>query len=146
MKVVYIVVADGPARGLFLSTANTFQEPKSLTWSAHHLGVGDQDRGIPREEGLGVMLPGASLGCEPFVRRAVKERVRKKKEITTVLPQLEDPQTEFVLLHACMALPKFIYTLRTVDTTDLVFLLEHDELQGGQEEHPLPEREPGARW
>ena len=23
---------------------------------------------------------------------------------------------------------------------------EHDELQGGQEEHPLPEREPGARW
>ena len=126
-KVVDIMVTDGPARGLFLSTANTSLEPKSLTWSPHHLGVGDQDplrRGIPREEGDGVMLLGAPLGRDAFVRKAVEERVRKIEEITTLLPQLEDPQTEFVLLRACLALPKFIYTWRTVDTTDLIFLLE----------------------
>lgn len=44
------------------------------------------------------------------------ERVR---EITNLLPYIEDPHTEFVLLRSCLALPKVMFSLWTVDTTNL---------------------------
>ena len=65
----------------------------------------------------GLTLLGAPLGSEDFVRRGVEEKINKIEEITAQRPNLQDPHTEFVLLRACLALPKIMYTLRTVDTT-----------------------------
>ena len=40
------------------------------------------------------------------------------REITQLLPYIEDPHIEFVLLRSCLALPKLMFSLRTVDTTN----------------------------
>jgi hypothetical protein len=45
-------------------------------------------------------------------------RVEKVRRITSLLSLLEDPQTEFCLLRSCLALPKLMFSLRTVDTSD----------------------------
>jgi hypothetical protein len=122
-SVVDILVEEGPARGLHLSTAFTSITPKSAVWSPNHPGRGDSDplqRGIPREEGPGVILLGAPLGSVDFVGEAVKTKVRKIEDITALLPLLQDPHTEFVLLRACLALPKLSFTLRTVDTSGYI--------------------------
>ena len=42
-----------------------------------------------------------------------------KKELTTIkLPLLKDAQVEYVLLRACLSIPKMMYTLRTSDPTN----------------------------
>ena len=130
--VVDILEREGPAQGLHISTAVTSREPKSVVWSPNHVGAGESDplhRGIPREKGPGVTLLGAPLGSEDFVRRGVEEKMTKIKEITTLLPNMQDPHTEFVLLRACLALPKIMYTLRTVDTTSHGHLLRKFDRQ-----------------
>ena len=52
------------------------------------------------------------------MREALKQKIEKVREITNLLPYIEDPHTEFVLLRSCLALPKLMFSLRTVDTTD----------------------------
>ena len=61
---------------------------------------------------------GAPVGSEEFVREVLQRKVEKVREITGLLPLLEDPHTEFVLLRSCLALPKLSFLLRTVDTTE----------------------------
>ena len=46
------------------------------------------------------------------------------REVTELLPLLQDPHTEFVLLRACLSLPKLSFVLRTTDTTDLTYMLQ----------------------
>ena len=41
-----------------------------------------------------------------------------------MLPRLEDPHTESVLLRSCLALPKLLFSLRTVETTSHQEVLE----------------------
>ena len=50
--------------------------------------------------------------------------MEKIKDITALLPLLEDPHTEFVLLRSCLALPKISFLLRAVDTSRHVPLLQ----------------------
>ena len=49
--------------------------------------------------------------------------VSEVREVTELLPLLQDPHTEFVLLRCCLSLPKLSFVLRTTDTTDLTHLL-----------------------
>ena len=65
----------------------------------------------------GVVLLGAPLGSAAFVARKVKEKIEKVKEISGLLPLLEDPHTEFVLLRSCLSLPKLSFILRVVETS-----------------------------
>ena len=53
-----------------------------------------------------------------------KEKVNKVASITSLLPDLQDPHIEFSLLRSCLALPKMMFILRTVDTSDHQQLLE----------------------
>ena len=46
-----------------------------------------------------------------------------------MLPSLEDPHSELVLLRSCLALPKIIFSLRTVETSShLEVLQEYDRV------------------
>ena len=76
----------------------------------------------------GIILLGAPLGSEAFVKEAIKSKVSKVEEISALLPLLEDPHTEFVLLRSCLALPKIAFILCPVDTASHIDQLQalHD--------------------
>lgn len=61
---------------------------------------------------------GAPVGHRAFTKAKLEERVEKVRQVTELLPHLQDPHTEFTLLRSCLGLPKVMFTLRTVDTTD----------------------------
>ena len=121
-QVVEIILREGPASGLILSTGQTVKAPdppKTTVWS--RLDMSDDDdplgKGVPRVREDGITLLGAPLGSEDFVARALQEKVNKVQRITSLLPDLQDPHTEFCLLRSCLSLPKLMFTLRTVDTS-----------------------------
>ena len=124
---VDILVSEGPARGLVLSTSATVTapaHPKTTVWCPQGI-LEDQDRVDPLSRGVltvqeeGVILLGAPMGSKEYVAREVEKKVEKVSKITGLLPQLQDPHTEFVLLRSCLALPKISFTLRTTDTSSL---------------------------
>ena len=60
----------------------------------------------------------------------MKEKIKKIQEIIELLPSIEDPQIEFVLLRSCLSLPKISFFLRTVNTLPFPQLLQQfDQLQ-----------------
>ena len=93
--------------------------PLYTVWSKLDV-TGDIDplnKGIPRVRGLGITLLGAPIGHQGFVAEALQEKVDKIATITSLLPDLQDPHVEFCLLRSCLALPKMMFLLRTVDTS-----------------------------
>ena len=66
---------------------------------------------------------GAPIGSKEFVEREVRRKVEKVRQVTELLPLLQDPHTELVLLRCCLSLPKFSFVLRTTNTTELQHLL-----------------------
>ena len=127
-QVVDILVQEGPARGLVLSTAATVtapDKPKTTVWSPAAVG-GEGDplaKGLERVKESGITLLGAPVGSQEFMAREVKRKVEKVEEITGMLPLLQDAHTEFVLLRSCLGLPKISFTLRTTDTSGMGELL-----------------------
>ena len=125
-KVVDIIVREGEPRGLTLSRAATVQAPsmpKSVVWSPTDLsGEAEQDplqRGIPKVRGGdGIVVLGAPVGYTAFVKEKLQKRVEKVQSVVELLPLLKDPHSEFVLLRSCLSLPKIMFMLRAVDTTD----------------------------
>ena len=122
-KVVDILLREGPPRGLVLSTSATVPapgRPKTTVWCPADLSSMPEDplqRGLLRVREPGIILLGAPLGTPQFVREELSKKVEKVQEITSLLPGIEDPHTEFVLLRSCLALPKLMFSLRTVDTS-----------------------------
>ena len=114
-KVVDILTIQGPTRGLFLNK----KEYKSTVWCPGVPATDDDplDRNIFRTKEPGIILLGSPIGSTQFIQQAVSKRTEKIREITDLLPLLEDAHTEFVLLRSCLSLPKIMYTLRTVDPT-----------------------------
>ena len=128
-KVVDILVQEGPSRGLILSTARTVEAPelpKTTIWCPSLPGDATDltGKGLVREAGEGVVLLGAPLGSEAFVASKVEAKVEKVKEVTELIPLIEDPHTEFALLRSCLSLPKISFLLRAVDTTGHSELLQ----------------------
>ena len=120
-QVVDIIEEEGPVRGLHLSTRRTVgpnETPKTTLWCPHAVGIGDDplQRGIPFTRGLGVTLLGAPIGWEGYTRQFLQEKVDKVAQITALLPNIQDPHAEFALLRSTLALPKLMFTLRTVTT------------------------------
>ena len=87
------------------------------------------NRGIPKvRSGSGIIVLGAPVGYEAFVREALHDRTEKVRQSTELLPLLQDPHCEFVLLRSCLATPKVMFMLRALDTSQLGNLL--DEFDG----------------
>ena len=132
-QVAEIITRQGPSKGLILSTAATVKapsRPKTTVWSPLDV-TGDEDplgKGIPRVRGLGITLLGAPLGHIGYEAEVLQEKVDKVQRITSLLPDLQDPQTEFCLLRSCLSLPKMMFLLRTVDTTAHRHLLAQFDL------------------
>ena len=122
-KVIDILLEHGPPRGLQLSTALTVTPPskaKSTVWCPNSTNNHPDplERGIPRVEEEGIILLGCPIGSHGFVNQAIMERISKMELITIKLPLLKDAQVEYVLLRACLSIPKMMYTLRTSDPTN----------------------------
>ena len=125
-RVVDIIVMKGEPMGLTLSRAATVQPPstpKSVVWSPLD-GVIDpqQDplhRGIPKVRASdGIVVLGAPVGYSGFIKEKLECRVEKIREVVELLPLLKDPHTEYVLLRSCLSLPKIMFMLRAVNTTE----------------------------
>ena len=137
-QVVDIIIREGTPRGLILSTAASVQppsHPKTTVWSPMDVS-GDSDplsRGIPKvQAGEGIVVLGAPVGYRAFTRAKLEERVEKVRQITELLPLLEDPHSEFVLLRSCLALPKVMFNLRAVNTMDHQdVLVQYDSITRG---------------
>ena len=118
-QAIDIFQETGPSRGLILSTTHTARVPKTTLWcSTDVTGNNDPlDRGVPRVRGLGITLLGAPLGHTGYESEFIREKIDKIRQITSLLPDLQDAHSEFSLLRSCLSLPKFIFVLRTVDTS-----------------------------
>ena len=120
-QAVEIFRREGPARGLHLSTSVTVLPPalpKSTVWCPTGYSSLEADPlqcGIPSIVESGIILLGSPVGDLEWEQEAIKSRVKKVKETTDRLQLLQDPQTEFVLLRSCLALPKVMHLLRSVD-------------------------------
>ena len=44
--------------------------------------------------------------------------------VVSLLPDIADPHTEFVILRSCVSLPKVMHALRSCDTTDHTDILQ----------------------
>ena len=130
--VVDIILQEGGPRGLILSTSDTVQPPKlpkSSVWSPMD-GVDDRDqdplqRGVPKVRSSdGITVLGAPVGWRDFVREKVVEKIEKVRQVTELLPHLREPHLEFVLLRSCLSLPKVMFLLRALDTSEHQDLLD----------------------
>ena len=67
---------------------------------------------------------GAPVGWRDFVREKVVEKIEKVRQVTELLPHLREPHLEFVLLRSCLSLPKVMFLLRALDTSEHQDLLD----------------------
>jgi hypothetical protein len=126
-RAVDIILQDGPARGLFLSTAATISppsKPKSTVWSPHDRSDDDDpmERGIPRVQTDGIVLLGSPIGSREFAEQTIRKRITKINETTNKLLLLQDAHSEYVLLRSWLSLQKIMFTLRSAQG-------EHDLLR-----------------
>ena len=129
--VVDIVSREGASRGLVLSTAATTTAPrlpKSTVWSPLHQGEEEESdplaRGVPLVKEPGVTLLGTPIGNKEFVKKELEAKVVKIRKIVELLPTIQDPHTQFVLLRSCLSLPKLSFVLRTTDTSPFQDILQ----------------------
>ena len=47
----------------------------------------------------------------------IQQKIAKIQELTQLLPNIKDPNSEFVLLSSCFSLPKTVFLLRSTDPT-----------------------------
>ena len=124
-QVVDILESEGPARGLILSTSASVLPPflpKTRVWCPSHQGPDPGDQllaTVTRISGPGTVLLGAPLGEEGYVQGILEDKVEKIRRLTSLLPLLQDPQIEYCLL------PKVMFSLRSVDTTNHQIVLQH---------------------
>ena len=132
LRVIEILEREGPERGLILSTSATNpSDPKSTVWSPLTFCHDDDPlaKGIPKVNSPGIILLGAPIGSHAFVAEALKSKLDKVAEITSLLPTLQDPHAEFCLLRSCLSVPKILFNLRTVNTLSHPnFIAEFDQL------------------
>ena len=82
-EVVDILLEEGPARGLILSTAATVapgDRPKTTVWSPQADLIDEADplnRGVEKVEEEGIILLGAPVGSQEFVEANVRRKVEK---------------------------------------------------------------------
>ena len=123
-QVMDIMKREGPSRGLVLNTLdNTLIQSKCKTtvWRRdfserkEELDIDCLDCGARMVTEEGIILLGAPVGSEEFVRSSSVTRIEKMEEIAEKLVFLEDAQSEYVLLRSCLSTQKMMFALRTVD-------------------------------
>ena len=127
VKVVHIILEDGPPRGLVLSTSATCprgKEPKSTIWGQEQNSDSSIiEHHVHRIQDSGFVLLGSPIGSHQFEAGKIEERIEAVRQITAHLPLIKDPQSEFVLLRSCFSLPKMMYLLRTINPSQHQALL-----------------------
>ena len=108
LKVLSIIELHGPSRGLHLNRS------KSLLYVPPdaNVCVNVHPPKIPLSQ-EGFVLLGAPVWSDSFCQLHAMKRVKKIRDIISLLPDLGDSQVEFTLLRSCLSLPKFVFLLRT---------------------------------
>ena len=116
-----ILVKEGPARGLQLSTERSVAvagSSKCRVWSTSRtLGDDPLGLGVLQVKEDGFVHLGAPVGSPAFIQAKVGERVSKVAQLLENLHTLQNPNAEFVLLRSCFSLPKVSYLARTCPTS-----------------------------
>jgi hypothetical protein len=102
---------EGLQRGLHLNP------PKSVAWSldGQDLRGVEAFRDFEAGPAEGIELLGSAVSCKPaFTGAVVSKRLNKCRESMYRMLALRDPQVCLLLLRACEAMPKLVYTWRTV--------------------------------
>ena len=119
-----IIEEDGPARGLLLNRNKSllFAPPGDAPLSSEF----PSDIPVAR---AGVSLLGSPVGSDDFCVTVVKDRLDSVRALLDRLPDIEDSQIEYSLLHSCLSLPKFISILRTCSPSIISSLtIEFDQI------------------
>ena len=112
VKAFKVISENAPELGLHLSL------PKcQLFWPTKNPDFEIEKNVFPpdieRVRCEGVDLLGSPLGSEDFCDKLVMDRVQKIEKTLDMLPELDDPQIELLLLRSCVGLPKFAFPMRT---------------------------------
>ncbi|XP_026454166.1 uncharacterized protein LOC113355509 [Papaver somniferum] len=107
-KALAVVQTEGPELGLILNIRKT-----EIFWPScderrdgmFHVGISRPDNGVKLLGGV------VSLDVE-FVKELAIRRAEKAVNLMQVLSKLRDPQSELLLLRACMGISKLIFGLR----------------------------------
>ena len=110
-RVLDIIRATGPVLGLELNIKKTELFWPSCDGRKLREGLFPNDIGRPS---LGVKLLGGAVSRDAgFISGLAKKRATRAVDMTRLLPQLGDPQSELLLLRSCMGIAKLFFGLRT---------------------------------
>ena len=65
----------------------------------------------------GFRILASPLGSHQYEHEKINQKIAKIQELTQLLPNLQDPHSEFVLLRSCFSLPKTVFLMRSTDPT-----------------------------
>lgn len=110
-KAYDIIRVEGPSRGLFLNSSKS-----EIFWP-----LKDERVDIPglfpvdiKKHVDGVKLLGGVVSSDVgFIDKVATLRAKKSLELMALLPKLQDPQSELLLLSLCVGIAKFYFVLRT---------------------------------
>ena len=125
-EVMEVLEAECPGRGLVLNTLYNTEEGqdcKTTVWGRrfdlHRETIAEDflGRGAKAITEEGFILLGAPIGSDGYSRRAVGKRLDTMATISERLELMEDAQAEYALLRSCLAVPKIMFSMRTVNPT-----------------------------
>ncbi|GJY64655.1 putative reverse transcriptase domain-containing protein [Tanacetum coccineum] len=119
-KAIDIIRAEGPRLGLELNIKKT-----EVFWPSCN-GVKVKEGLFPRDIGrptLGVKLLGGAVSQDAgFISSLAVKRASRAVERMSLIPSLQDPQSELFLLCSCMGVAKLLFGLRLHSSGDVVLL------------------------
>ena len=107
-KVYEFLVSEGPAYGLHLN-------PKKCVLFWPNVDCGSYWSEFPpelRRTSEGIKLLGSPIGSHAFIRESVSKTILSIRKILDSVAELGDPQTEALLIRACVGFPKIVFHMR----------------------------------
>lgn len=100
-----------------------------LWWTRSDLNWSLFPAEIHRNFDSGTELLGSAVGSSDFKNRVLLKRVQKIKQLHSALKDIDSAQTKMHLLRSCIGMPKFAFSLRTLNYSEVFNAIDQfDEL------------------
>jgi len=100
-----------------------------LWWTRSDLNWSLFPAEIHRNFDSGTELLGSAVGSSDFKNRVLLKRVQKIKQLHSALKDIDSAQTKMHLLRSCIGMPKFAFSLRTLNYSEVSNAIDQfDEL------------------
>ena len=105
-QVFELICTEGPALGLYINPdkCNLYWPIEDPAWDTFPEEVNKTTEGVK--------LLGTPIGTEAFVQKTVAKTVHKIWNSLQALADVGDPQSEMLLLRACVGYPKIVFHIR----------------------------------